>query len=253
MNSSKSFSEAEIDFKLEVTGFETSEIDLFIENLAPDFDGQADPGDILPKASSMQVSRNGDLWRLGKHRVLCGDSLSPASYERLMGGQKAQMVFIDPPYNDPIDGCVSALGKVQHPECAMASGERGETEYASFLAKLLGQLAANSIEGALQFICLDWRHTSEVILAARSVYTEFMNLCVWVKENGEQGHCTEASTNLFLSSSVARDPSQQYSTRTIWPRPLECLALPPCEFVVSKQRRREDCPKVTQRLDPLSS
>jgi DNA modification methylase len=183
----KILSEAEIDFKLEVTGFETSEIDLFLENLAPASDGQADPGDVLPEASSVQVSRNGDLWRLGKHQILCGDSLFPASYERLMGGQKAQMVFIDPPDNDPIYGYVSALGKVQHPEFAMASGERGETEYASSLAKLLGQLAANSIEGALQFICLDWRHTSEVILAARSVYTEFTNLCVWVKENGEQG------------------------------------------------------------------
>jgi len=119
----KILSEAEIDFKLEVTGFETSEIDLFIEDLTPPSDGQADPGDVLPEPSSMQVSRNGDLWRLGKHRLLCGDALAPASYEVLMGNRRAQTVFIDPPYNDPIDGYVAGFGKIHHPEFAMASGE----------------------------------------------------------------------------------------------------------------------------------
>jgi ParB-like chromosome segregation protein Spo0J len=68
----KILSEAEIDFRLEDTGFETSEIDLFIENLTPASAGQTDLDDVLPEASSMQVSRTGDLWRLGKHRVLCG-------------------------------------------------------------------------------------------------------------------------------------------------------------------------------------
>jgi DNA modification methylase len=183
----KILSEAEIDFKLEVTGFETSEIDLFIEDLTPPSDGQADPGDVLPEPSSMQVSRNGDLWRLGKHRLLCGDALAPASYEVLMGNRRAQTVFIDPPYNDPIDGYVAGFGKIHHPEFAMASGEMTETEYADFLTKVLKHLAASSIDGALHFVCLDWRHTSELISAARSVYAELKNVCVWVKENGGQG------------------------------------------------------------------
>ena len=133
------------------------------------------------------MSRNGDLWRLGKHRLLCGDALAPSSYEVLMGNRRAQTVFIDPPYNDPIDGYVAGFGKIHHPEFAMASGEMSETEYADFLTKVLKHLAANSIDGALHFVCLDWRHTNELISAARSVYAELKNICVWVKESGGQG------------------------------------------------------------------
>ena len=183
----KILSEAEIDFKLETTGFETSEIDLFIENLAPVSHEQVDPGDVLPEVSSVQVSRNGDLWRLGKHRLLCGDALSSSSYDVLMAGQKAQMVFTDPPYNDPIDGYAAGFGKIHHPEFAMASGEMSEKEYLDFLTKVLMHLAASSVDGALQFVCMDWRHMSELLSAAHSAYTEFKNLCVWTKDNAGQG------------------------------------------------------------------
>jgi len=51
----------------------------------------------------------------------------------------------------------------------------------------LAQLARNSVDGALQFICMDWRHSGELISAARSAYTEFKNVCVWVKDNAGQG------------------------------------------------------------------
>jgi DNA modification methylase len=97
------------------------------------------------------------------------------------------MVFADPPYNDPIDGYVAGFGQVHHPEFAMASGEMSELEFTDFLTNVLTQLASHSADGSLQFICMDWRHSGELIAAARSVYAEFKNLCVWVKDNAGQG------------------------------------------------------------------
>ncbi|MGB7680487.1 MAG: DNA methyltransferase [Candidatus Acidiferrales bacterium] len=202
----KILSEAELDFSLEVTGFEMGEIDLVIENFSPASEGADDPADTLPEPSSVQVSRVGDLWQLGKHRVLCGDALSPDSYKSLMGDYRAHVVFADPPYNDPIDGYVTGFGKVHHPEFAMASGEMSEPEFTDFLTNVLAQLARNSVDGALQFICMDWRHSGELILAARSVYSEFKNLCVWVKDNAGQGSLYRSQHELVFVFKNGRSP-----------------------------------------------
>ena len=98
----KILSELELDFDLEAIGFEVPEIDLLIDglNTVP----EADPDDRLPEISESAVTVSGDLWQLGKHRVLCGNSLVAASYERLMDGAKADLVITDPPYNVVIDG-----------------------------------------------------------------------------------------------------------------------------------------------------
>jgi ParB-like chromosome segregation protein Spo0J len=116
----KILSEAELDFTLETTGFEMGEIDLMIENLAPATSGEVDSADIQPESSVIQVSRPGDLWKLGKHRVFCGDALSPKSYGLLMDDHRANVIFTDPPYNVPISGHVSGNGKVRHREFVMA-------------------------------------------------------------------------------------------------------------------------------------
>jgi 16S rRNA G966 N2-methylase RsmD len=183
----KVLSEAEIDFKLEVTGFKTSEIDLFIENLAPGFDSKADPGDALPESSSLRVSRNGDLWQMGKHRLLCGDALSPVSYELLMTGHKARMVFIDPPYHDPVHDYVIGFGKIHDREVATASGDVSTQTSARFLTNAFAQLSRNSDGGALHFICTDWQHSAELLSTATSVYARFESLCVWVRDSTSEG------------------------------------------------------------------
>ena len=178
----KVLSEAEINFELDVTGFETSEIELFIENLTPEPARQTDLDDVLPEASSIRVSRNCDLWRLGKHRVLCGDALSRVSYEALMDGQKAHLVFIDPIY-----GYVSRFGEIDDPEFAMASGQLSETEFTKFLVKVFGLLGRSGSDGAHHFICTGWKHAPELLTAARQTYREFKNLCVWCKDVATQG------------------------------------------------------------------
>ena len=97
------------------------------------------------------------------------------------------MVFIDPPYNVPIDGHVSGLGAVKHREFAMASGEMSEAEFISFLETAFRNLAEHSGDGAVHFVCMDWRHILEVMTAGRAAYSELKNLCVWNKTNGGMG------------------------------------------------------------------
>jgi DNA modification methylase len=184
----KILSEAGLDFSLEITGFQMSEIDLFIENLTPATKDKVDPADTIPKSSDKPlVTRAGDCWILDRHRVLCGDARNGSAYSALTKGRRANMVFTDPPFNLQINNYVSGFGKIHHREFAVASGEMSSTEFTEFLRNVFDQLARNSADGALQFVCMDWRHIGEVITAARSVYTELKNLCVWVKENAGQG------------------------------------------------------------------
>ena len=180
-------SEAELDFTLETTGFEMGEIDLIIENLAPATAGQDDPADFLPELPSTPVSRLGDLWRLGKHRVLCGNALSSDSYRVLMNDHKANVIFLDPPYNVRIDGHASGNGRICHREFVMASGELSEAEFTKFLTDALTLLAEYSLEGSLHYVCIDWRHMKEMLAAGHEAYSELKNLCVWAKTNAGMG------------------------------------------------------------------
>jgi DNA modification methylase len=178
----------DLDFDLEVTGFEMGEIDLKIESLAPDAERDPDPADrIVPLSNAPAVSRPGDLWQLGNHRVLCGSALDDSAYRVLLGRTRAAMVFVDPPYNLPINGHVSGLGAIHHREFAMASGEMKEAEFRAFLAKVCRLLAHYSVSGAIQFICMDWRHLGELLTAGGEAYGELKNLCVWIKDTAGMG------------------------------------------------------------------
>lgn len=175
----------ELDFDVTITGFETPEIDVLIEELG---DQKADPADEVPPPDpGPAVTRPGDLWLIGPHRLLCGDATQPEAYARLLDGAKAQLVFTDPPYNVPIDGHVGGLGKIKHREFAMASGEMTGAEFTAFLTKIFQNLAGASADGAIHFICMDWRHIGELLAAGRQAYTELKNVCVWCKTNGGMG------------------------------------------------------------------
>ncbi|GAD51230.1 putative methyltransferase, partial [Caenibius tardaugens NBRC 16725] len=97
------------------------------------------------------------------------------------------MVFTDPPYNVPIEGHVSGLGRIRHREFAMASGEMTREEFIRFLVDVMTRLAAYSAEGALHFMCMDWRHAHELLMAGDGVYDELKNICVWAKTNAGMG------------------------------------------------------------------
>jgi DNA modification methylase len=184
----KFLSEAEIDFSIEATGFEMGGIDVLIEGLEPEAAEGADVADQIPEQENAPpVSRLDDLWHLGKHRVFCGSAVEAESFAELMDGKKACAVFIDPPYNVPIDGNVGGKGKIHHREFAMASGEMTPAEFTDFLASAFSRLAEHSQKGSLHYICMDWRHIEELVTAGKQVYSEMKNLCVWAKDNAGMG------------------------------------------------------------------
>lgn len=173
----------EINFDIEITGFDT----LDIEKMTSIGETTCPTEDQTPGLPSVPVSRLGDLWLLGPHRLLCGDARDPEAFVRLMDGGEAQMAFSDPPYNVRIDGHVCGLGKIRHREFAMASGEMNDAEFTAFLTSVFGNMAAVSADGAIHFLCMDWRHMREMLSAGASTYSELKNLCVWNKDNAGMG------------------------------------------------------------------
>lgn len=177
----------DLDFSIEATGFAMAEIDLRIEGLVGKAE-QEDPADALPdNVAGIPISQLGDLWLLGRHLLLCGNALDQQAYERVMDGKQATLVFADPPYNVKVDGHVSGLGRTRHREFAMASGEMDPNEFTAFLARASSLMTRHSVDGAINFICMDWRHMSELLTAARDIYSELKNICVWVKHNAGMG------------------------------------------------------------------
>ena len=171
------------DFDLSLTGFETPETDLILYGQGP-----ADKSEVLD--ASVCVPRRvqrGDVWRLGKHKLLCGDALDPASLSLLLGEEKADIVLTDPPYNVKIAGHVCGNGRVKHPEFAMASGEMNESEFQHFLVRIFHNLCAFSKDGSLHFAFIDWRHVHIMLEAGGQEYQELKNICIWVKDAGGMG------------------------------------------------------------------
>lgn len=174
----------DLDFDNSVTGFDMPEIDVLLNDTVP----EPDPADEVPAVEpGPAVTRLGDVWQIGPHRLICGDSTKGETYARLLDGERAQMIFTDPPYNVKIDGHVSGLGGIKHREFAMASGEMSTSEFTDFLSAVFANLADHAVDGAIHFICMDWRHMNEVLAAASPVYSELKNLCVWAKTNGGMG------------------------------------------------------------------
>ena len=175
----------DLDLDIGVTGFSIPEVDALLATVAPEEpDDPAD--DALPNAAPARVHR-GEVWQLGAHRLICGDVRDPAVLPALMAGERARLVFTDPPYNVPIDGHAGGLGRITHREFAMAAGEMSREAFTAFLQQALTPLAAHSVEGSIHYVCMDWRHLPEILAAGEAVFTELKNLVVWVKDNGGMG------------------------------------------------------------------
>jgi DNA modification methylase len=174
------------NFDVTLTGFDVPEIDLIIEEANSGSKPDQDDQFVIPGTSSA-ISHAGDLWLLGRHRLLCGNSLEGRCFELLMGSQRADVVFTDPPYNVPIDGHATGNGSVHHPDFAMASGEMNEAEFIDFLTMSFRLLARHSRRGSVHFVCMDWRHMGELLSAGKQIYGKLLNLCVWAKDNAGMG------------------------------------------------------------------
>ena len=177
----------EIDFPVTITGFEPPEIDFLIGSSRPAKDLADEGPAALPEGPP--VSRSGDVWIVGEaeHRIHCADARSIDAYEAALKGERAAAVFTDPPYNVPINGHVKAGQTKACREFAMAVGEMTAGQFEAFLATIFDRLVANSKDGALHFICMDWRHMREILGAAEARYSELKNVCVWAKDRGGMG------------------------------------------------------------------
>jgi DNA modification methylase len=176
--------ELDRDFDLSITGFSLPEIDLAIQKL---IEPVVEDIDDASSETGIQVCQLGDVWELGGHRVHCGDATSEAAFERLMTDNRADIVFVDPPYNVRIDGYASPGGKVRHREFAQGSGELSREEFIRFLTDSCINLKSYSKSGAIHFVCMDWKHLDELLAAGREVYAELKNIVAWVKSTAGMG------------------------------------------------------------------
>lgn len=176
--------------EIEDTGFTITEADILLEEASeamPLAQKKTQAEDRLPAVEAAAVTRMGDVWQLGRHRLVCGDGRDPQAYAALLEDETVDLMFTDPPYNVKIDGNVCGKGSITHREFAFASGEMSASEFTQFLLESLGAAATRCRDGAIAYVCMDWRHMSELLEAGRQIFTELKNLCVWNKSQGGMG------------------------------------------------------------------
>jgi DNA modification methylase len=194
----------DLNFDAGLTGFSIPEIDALVEGLQPQESG-APEDDVVPSDAPPRC-RVGDLWQLGVHRLICGNAIEPATVAALMGGERAQMIFTDPPYNVPIQGHAGGLGGIKHREFAMAAGEMTRPEFTAFLRSAFERLVGASQDGSIHFICMDWRHMGEMLSAGEGIYNELKNLIVWAKDNGGMGSFYRSRHELIFAFKNGQAP-----------------------------------------------
>ena len=176
-----------------ISGFEMGEIDVALKA------ANDDEEDALPTLDdAAPVTKPGDLWALGDHRILCGDASMSESYARLLGDVRAQMIFTDPPWNIPIAGNVSGLGATKHGDFAMGCGEMSAAQFEAFLRTTLGHAARNSDDGSIHYVCMHWGKISELLAATADLFSETKNLCVWNKTNAGMGSLYRSKHELIF-------------------------------------------------------
>ncbi|RWD29879.1 MAG: hypothetical protein EOS34_27445 [Mesorhizobium sp.] len=179
----------EIGYELDLTGFDTLEIENTIE-INTDAPGDVEQLDARLLVE-MPVSKLGDTWILASgafsHRLVCGDCRDESLLQALFEGLAATVCFTDPPYNVPIEGFVSGLGKASHQEFAMASGEMTKAQFWAFLKAILTVIFDRLTSNGLGYVCMDWRHVADLVTAAEALNLELVNLAVWVKTNPGMG------------------------------------------------------------------
>lgn len=195
------------DSPVEILGWETAEIDLVLDHndLHAGADG-LDAADEQIEPPTDPVSREGDIWMLGGHRLLCGSSLEQANWSALLAGETAAMVFTDPPYNVPVSGHVCGLGQFKHAEFAMASGEMSKTEFTQFLSQVIAVMLPHCKDGAVLDLCMDWRHLGEMLAAIEGNELSLLNLCAWNKNNGGMGSLYRSKHELVFIAKKGRAP-----------------------------------------------
>jgi DNA modification methylase len=192
----------DLTFDIEITGFETAEIDLLLDGSKLPY--PVDPADLIPAIAEKAVSRIGDVWQLGEHKLTCGDARRPDTLSSIVE-RPVRSAFLDPPYNVAIEHA-GGLGKIHHRQFKMASGELTPAQYRHFLGTCFQNAAAVSMDGAIHFACIDWRHLEDLAAAGRGIYSKHLNTCVWVKDNGGMGSFYRSRHEFIMVFKVGKAP-----------------------------------------------
>ena len=191
----------DVGYDVEITGLDTIEIDTA---LSIETDASTEREDLVDLPSpETPVSRLGDLWHIGDHKLLVGDARDGPAYELLLQGQRAQLVLTDPPYGCEIENNVSGLGRVKHSNFVAGAGETSLPEFAQTLLRPAFKLIArHSMSGAIGFVFCDWRAAPHLLDAALGVFAEVKNMIVWSKTNAGMGSFYRSGHELIYAFKV---------------------------------------------------
>jgi DNA modification methylase len=173
----------ELNFSTEIMGFDTPDIDAMELQLQP----KQAAKDELPALPIKPVTRLGDIWQIGPHRIICGDAKYEATFQLVLKSRKAEMVITDPPYGVSIQRHVCGLGKVQHREFVEGSINVTESSLGQMFSSMAKSLVNSSIDGSIHMIFMDWAHLQLLMNSCSPHYSELKNICVWAKTNAGMG------------------------------------------------------------------
>jgi len=162
-------------FDLDITGFDTDALAELIAGEEPDNEGQTDE-DAVPEVGEIPISRPGDVWIMGQHRLLCGDSTVAESFDLLMQGEVADMVFTDPPYN--VNYANSAKDKMRGKDRAILNDNLGEGFYDFLLAALTPTVAL--CRGGI-YVAMSSSELDVLQAAFRAAGGKWSTFIIWAK------------------------------------------------------------------------
>lgn len=198
-----------VGFELDLSGFEAVEIDMALAIDAPAANVvEEEMAEEATPVEGQTVTQPGDVFHLGPHIIGCGDARDAAFICSLVAGKQVACVFSDPPYNVPIDGFVSGLGKTHHREFAMGTGEMSRQQFVAFLSTTVAAITSVLVDGAILYLCMDWRHGGELCEAVAQNGLEQKNLCVWVKSNAGMGSFYRSQHELIYVFKHGEGPHQ---------------------------------------------
>jgi DNA modification methylase len=175
----------EVKYDLEVTGFDPHELDAILRLDMPVGNVEENGSDIPPLSEA--VSRRGDVWNLGDHRLGCGDGTDQTFVNRVLQQRPANMAFIGPPDNIPVPGFITEKGMHRKRKSLQGTAELSRDHFFQFLHRGLAVLRSSCASNAIIFACVGWHRAMEMMLAGYSCGMPLLNICVWMKSNGPMG------------------------------------------------------------------
>jgi DNA modification methylase len=188
---------------LDLTGFDQAEIDFALEIDMP----RANIGETLSAAhAGVNVSKPGDIFQLGVHRVGCGDARDQGLVDRLREGRQAEVCITDPPYNLQFSKFGFGKNRHRHGDFVEAAGEMSELEFHALISDALQVMRTSSTASALIYTFMDWRHILELTAAGKQLGLALANVCVWVKPNGGLGGLYRSQHELVAVFKAGSEP-----------------------------------------------